>query len=239
DGERARTMGRARAESERGERERRRRQSLRELRAIRQPVLEETRERSRDPSYLRGKPAHLCCTRALNSMRISPLEAQAIGEAFRSDPELRRHLTAVLRRLRDAARGLRDTEERQNFDCPLLDGTRCLVHDVAKPIGCAAWHPPEDGEDARFSRTAWNAFAARDRLNDACFGPDWKLRVIPLALKRIFARELERLSQRESSTPPAGEGESSGAKTGAPSERPAGGATTSSPPRPSDASSRR
>lgn len=119
-------------------------------------------------------------------MRISPLEARAIARAFRTDPELRARLPAVLRRLREELRRLEDTSERQGFDCPLLEGTRCLVHGRAKPIGCTAWHPGRE-----FSDAGWTAFAARDELNDEVYGPRWKLRVIPLWLSRVLEPELE------------------------------------------------
>ncbi len=138
-----------------------------------------------DPDYLRGDPPHRCCQRRLNQMRISPLEAEAIARAFREVPELRAKLPAVLRRLRAELRKLEESTRRQPFDCPLLEGTRCLVHDVAKPIGCTAWNPGRE-----FSEIGWEAFAARDRLNDRACGPHWKLRVIPLWLKRVFAAEL-------------------------------------------------
>ena len=115
-------------------------------------------------------------------MRISPLEAKAIALAFRKSPALRAKLPAVLDRLGKELVGLKEGEERQNFDCPLLEGTRCLVHDDAKPIGCTAWNAGRD-----FSKTGWKAFGQRDRLNDRLYGPDWKLRVIPLWLKRVLA----------------------------------------------------
>src|SRR4029453_12439117 len=116
---------------------------------------------------------------------ISPLEAKAIARAFRKDPALRAKLPQVLRRLREELPRLADNTERQSFDCPLLEGTRCLVHDAAKPIGCTAWNYGRD-----FSRAGWKAFAERDELNDRVHGPDWKLRAIPLWLKRVFQEEL-------------------------------------------------
>lgn len=119
-------------------------------------------------------------------MRISPLEAKAIERAFSESRALRAKLPAVLSRLKEELPKLKESTERQNFDCPLLEGTRCLIHSVAKPIGCTAWNPGRD-----FSRAGWKAFAERDQLNDKVYGRDWKLRVIPLWLKRIFERELK------------------------------------------------
>jgi hypothetical protein len=163
------------------------RDALAKLDAIRAPLFRELPRLLRDPAYHRGQPAHLCCQRSLNQMRISPLEARAIARAFRDDPELRAKLPAVLARLRKELPGLAETTERQNFDCPLLEGTRCLVHDHSKPIGCTAWNPGRE-----FTRAGWKAFAARDELNDHLYGDAWKLRVIPLWLKRVFEAELRR-----------------------------------------------
>ncbi len=120
-------------------------------------------------------------------MRISPLEARDIIDAFHRDPELRRRLPGIAARIHEEAGKLRNTTERQNFDCPLLEGTRCLVHHVAKPIGCLAWNPGRE-----FSPAAWNAFRRRDELNDRLHGPDWRLQVIPIWLARILRRDAAR-----------------------------------------------
>ena len=156
---------------------------LRELEALRGPLFQELGSapgRATDTQGAAGEPPHVCCTRKRNQMRISPLEAQDIASALRRDPNLRAKLPQILSRVRQEARRLEDNSERQNFDCPLLEGTRCLVHRAAKPIGCLAWH---DGRD--FSPAGWKAFAARDELNDDVYGSDWKLRVIPLWLQRV------------------------------------------------------
>ena len=154
-------------------------EALAKLDLLRRPLFEEMRRLSKRPAG----PPHACCKRERNQMRISPLEARSIAEAFRRDRELRKHRAAVLARLEGELPRLENSTERQGFDCPLLEGTRCLVHDVAKPIGCLAWN---DGRE--YSAAAWNAFARRDALNDAVYGPDWKLRVIPLWLRRVFGR---------------------------------------------------
>ena len=145
--------------------------------------------------YEAGRPEHLVCTRRYNQMRISPLEARDIARAFREDTELRRRLPGVLEKLRRVLPTLKDNEERQSFDCPLLEGERCLVHERAKPIGCLAWHPERSeaiDAEQRFTETGWQAFAARDRLNDRHAGRNWKLRVIPLWLGSVFAKQLDR-----------------------------------------------
>ncbi len=167
--------------------------ALDELAKTRAELLRELELLVEKPDYLHGQPAHLCCTRKLNQMRITPLEARAIRLAFDNDPQLRRKLPQVLARLRAELKHLKDNSQRQNFDCPLLDGTLCLVHTSAKPIGCLAWHPAADESqsgDAHYTARGWQAFGDRDDLNDQVHGPDWKLRAIPLWLRRIFAVEL-------------------------------------------------
>jgi hypothetical protein len=169
-------------------------EALRRLAALRARLRREQSALKLAPGYLQGLQAHLCCTRARNQMRITPLEARAIGLAFRSIPALRRKLSDVLRRLSEVLPSLEDTEDRQNFDCPLLDGERCLVHRDAKPIGCLAWHPPprgaKSGRDS-FTELGWKAFDLRDALNDAVEGgTTWPLRVIPIWLAKVFEGEL-------------------------------------------------
>lgn len=159
--------------------------ALEELDGLRGPLFRELEKLLRKQDYLRGEPPHLCCRRDKNQMRISPLEARAIAVAFRKAPWLRSKLPAIIRRLEAELPHLSDDEERQGFDCPLLEGTRCLVHRVAKPIGCLSWHPGKEYSDA-----AMRAFEARDRLNDRVYGRGWKLRVIPLWLRRVLARRL-------------------------------------------------
>jgi hypothetical protein len=178
---------------------------VRELDRVREPLFRELRVLAADKNYYRGRPPHACCTRELNQMRISPLEARAIALAFQRDRELARALPQVLERLRRVLPELRDNEERQNFDCPLLEGTRCLVHDLAKPIGCTAWHPPAPGEDFQLTAKGWRAFAERDRLNDKIYGPNWKLRVIPLWLESVLRRGGRGRAKPSQKTKPSGE----------------------------------
>jgi hypothetical protein len=187
-----RRQGRARAKSPRGRRLDER-AALDELDTTRAELLRELDQLVKNPDYLLGQPGHLCCTRKLNQMRITPLEARAIRLAFDNDPQLRRKLPQVLARLRAELQHLKDNSQRQNFDCPLLDGTLCLVHTSAKPIGCLAWHPAADESEsgaAHYTTLGWQAFDDRDDLNDQVHGPEWKLRAIPLWLRRVFAVEL-------------------------------------------------
>jgi hypothetical protein len=182
--------------------------AIAELDRIRAPLMEELGRLQRAPDYLQGQMPDACCRRPLNRMRISPLEALAIERAFRRDPKLRAKLPAVIERLKAELPRLRDDEERQPFDCPLLEQGRCLVHHAAKPIGCTAWHPPAKDQEGEWSFTAkgWEAFADRDAVCDGVFGSKWKLRVIPLWLKSVFdsqvtASPAAKTSETETSNP--------------------------------------
>ncbi|MFN0057697.1 MAG: hypothetical protein ACKVX7_04500 [Planctomycetota bacterium] len=142
--------------------------------------LIEAEERACPPTTPRA-PEHLCCTRQFNVMRITPLEAIAIARAFRRNARLKSRIETVRARIRAEAARLAKTERRQRFECPLLAGTRCLVHSVAKPIGCLAWNPGRE-----YSQAGWDAFLKRDVLNEETFGPRWPLQAIPLLLARYF-----------------------------------------------------
>ena len=72
---------------------------MKELDQIRAPLYRELKKLVTDPAYLNGRDPHLCCTSKYNQMRISPLEAKSIARAFKTDPELRKRLPAVLGRL--------------------------------------------------------------------------------------------------------------------------------------------
>ena len=180
---------------------------MKELDQIRAPLYREMKKLVTDPAYLNGKDPHLCCTSKYNQMRISPLEAKSIARAFKSNPELRKRLPDVLERLEKALAGLSDNNERQSFDCPLLENRQCMVHQEGKPVGCLAWHPRQYSDpdsEYGFSSRGWAAFAARDKLNDRYQGPDWKLRVIPLWLKRVFSKQLARRAKRGGQGGPGG-----------------------------------
>lgn len=171
---------------------------LPELAVLRQALLEESARARRQSGRKRNRrEEHLCCRRPDNQMRISPLEARAIAEAFRKDPDLRAKLPAVLGRLEEEIPRLTDDGERQSFDCPLLEGRRCLVHRQAKPIGCLAWNPGRE-----YSKNGWRAFRLRDELNDTIYGPKWHLRVIPLWLKRVFREQLRLRRRRAADSAP-------------------------------------
>ena len=124
---------------------------------------------------------HLACTRKFNRMRITDLEAIDIARAFAEKPHLLGKLPQVYERLAKEIPYLRDNEEPQAFDCPLLEGKNCMVHRVAKPIACLAWN---EGRD--YTTEAWHSFSRRDKLNHELFGDEWDLKSIPLQLSRFL-----------------------------------------------------
>ena len=75
-------------------------------------------------------------------------------------------------------------EKRLHARDPLLEGDRCLVHGVAKPIACLALHPGEG-----FTEKGMSAYEAAHRLNDRYFGKTWKLRSIPILLRELLQRK--------------------------------------------------
>ncbi len=135
----------------------------------------------------RSSEPHLACTRKFNRMRITDLEAIDIARAFHEKPHLKGKLPEVYERLASALESLKETEEPQPFDCPLLDGKNCMVHHVAKPIACLAWNPGRD-----FSRDGWHSIQRREKLNTELFGDAWHLKAIPLQLSR-YLEEADRL----------------------------------------------
>ncbi len=132
----------------------------------------------------KGQRPHLSCTKKFNRMRITDLEAIDIARAFREKPHLRGKLPEVYARLAKALHGLRDSEDPQAFDCPLLEGKKCMVHHVAKPIACLAWNPGRD-----YSNEGWHSFSRRDKLNTELFADRWALKAIPLQLSRYLEGE--------------------------------------------------
>ncbi len=87
-----------------------------------------------------------CCREGWNSMRATPLEAEAVADLLASrGPGA---LAAAERRVRDAVERWRLDDERdppRTYTCPFLTaGNRCGVHE-AKPLGCVTFTPVRDG----------------------------------------------------------------------------------------------
>ena len=140
----------------------------------------ESRAHHEAPDSAKDEP-HLACTRKFNRMRITDLEAIDIARAFAEKPNLLGKLPQVYERIAKEIPYLRDNEEPQPFDCPLLDGKNCMVHRIAKPIACLAWNPGRD-----YTTDGWHSFSRRDKLNQELFGEEWDLKAIPLQLSRFL-----------------------------------------------------
>jgi hypothetical protein len=153
------------------------------------PLFEEMARLAESKRGTRSANPHLACTRKFNRMRITDLEAVDIARAFAEKPHLRGKLSQVYERIAKELPHLRDDEEPQAFDCPLLEGTQCMVHHVAKPIACLAWNRGRE-----YSGEGWHSFSRRDRLNRSLFGEEWQLKAIPLQLAR-FLEGQDRLAE--------------------------------------------
>ena len=178
--------GPRRSSSRRREQRTRRRGELLEASLIsldrsRGPLFKEMEELAASKRGPRAENPHEACTRKFNRMRITDLEAIDIARAFQEKPHLLGKLPQVYARIAKELPYLQDNEEPQPFDCPLLDGKRCMVHHVAKPIACLAWNPGRD-----YSTDGWHSFSRRDKLNRELFGNEWDLKAIPLQLARFL-----------------------------------------------------
>ena len=121
------------------------------------------------------------CQRPHNKMRISDLEAIDIARAFSEKPHLRGKEDEVLRRVGRSLSFIGDTHKPQRFDCPLLEGGKCMVHRVAKPVECLAELP-----DGSFSSDGMRSLERRDQLNNELYGNRWEFKAIPLMLARYM-----------------------------------------------------
>lgn len=164
-------------------------QMLDRLNQARVPLFKEHRAVMRELKSNPGNPEpHQFCTREFNQMRISDLEALSIARAFKREPHLIHRLPEVLARVEQEVRRLKTSQKRQNFNCPLLDGERCLVHQAAKPMGCLSFTGSTPSE------AGWRALNTRNRLNERLVDREWELRAIPLMLaKYLDSDELEKV----------------------------------------------
>ena len=133
-------------------------------------------------------PGACCLDEHFVNVRISRLEAVAIGNVIRGlPPERQRSLAA---KIDDAIERYGIVENNgdptKTFACPLYEqGTGCLVHAEAKPMPCiqhacyenAADLPPDELLDA--------AEAEVDKLNRSTYRSPQPFLPIPLAVKRF------------------------------------------------------
>jgi Fe-S-cluster containining protein len=123
-----------------------------------------------------------CCREGFNSMRATPLEAEAIRRLLASRGESE----AGLARAAEAVERFRlddDPGTRRTYTCPFLtEGNLCGVHE-AKPLGCATFTPVRDGGCDQDGARLEEALEEAGALNDFVYGKGkWRDMPIPVAV---------------------------------------------------------
>jgi len=132
-------------------------------------------------------PGACCLDEHFVNVRISRLEAVAIGGVFDSLAAERRE--TVIERIADSIEryGLDEREDPlKTYACPLYEkGTGCLVHLRAKPLPCIQHACYESAADLPPDELLDQAEAAVDDLNRRTFARRQPLLAIPTALERF------------------------------------------------------
>ncbi len=132
-------------------------------------------------------PGACCLDEHFVNVRISRLEAVAIGGVLDSLPIERRD--AVIRRIADAVErfGLDDSDDPlKTYACPLYEkGTGCLVHEKAKPLPCIQHACYESAADLPPDEMLDQAEQAVDAVNQRTYGGPQPLLPIPAAVERF------------------------------------------------------
>ena len=162
-------------------------EALAELASLRES-LRAAGNRERAGLFSCGGCVAWCFREGFNSMRATPLEAEAavrlLEEAGTAGKAGERCAETVARWRLDGAPAAPRT-----YTCTFLTaGNLCGVHG-AKPIGCVTFTPVRDGgcdQDAARLEEAMERVAA---LNDAAFGRGkWRDRPIPVAVAERLAK---------------------------------------------------
>ncbi len=123
-----------------------------------------------------------CCREGFNSMRATPLEAEAVLRLL----EARGEAGEARERCEEAVERWRldgDPDAHRTYSCPFLTaGNLCGVHE-AKPLGCTTFTPVRDGGCDQDGPRLADAVARAAALNDAAYGKGKREDLpIPLAL---------------------------------------------------------
>lgn len=136
-----------------------------------------------------------CCREGFNSMRATPLEAEAILRLL----EERGGIEEGLDRAREAVERWRlgDDAPGRTYTCPFLTaGSRCGVHG-AKPLGCVTFTPVRDGgcdqDGDRLAAALERAAVLNDR---ALRGEGWEPRPLPAAILEAAYRFFPRATKQ-------------------------------------------
>lgn len=134
-----------------------------------------------------GTPGACCLDEHFVNVRISRLEAVAIGRVLDSLPDERR--LAVVERISAAIErfGLDASEDPlKTYACPLYEkGSGCLIHEGAKPLPCIQHACYESPDDLPPDEMLDQAEAAVDALNVRAYGVTQTLLPIPAAVERF------------------------------------------------------
>ena len=129
-------------------------------------------------------PGACCLDAHFVNVRISQLEAKAIGEVLNDLPKERRDL--VYGRVDQTIEqfGLAAGED-NTYACPLFEkGTGCLVHSQAKPLPCIQHACYENEKDLPPDELLAEQEGQVDVLNRKVYGRAASLIPLPLAISR-------------------------------------------------------
>ncbi|QYO66213.1 hypothetical protein [Leptolyngbya sp. 7M] len=159
---------------------------LEELRDSFTKMIRERYEAKAKPCDLCDSPGKCCQDEHYVNVRITRLEARAIGAAIQDLP------SELIERVRDrTTRAIStfkldqaDANELKTFACPLFEaGIGCLVHNIAKPLPCIVHACYERREDLPPDELLENAESRIARLNARVYGDRSLPCPIPVAIR--------------------------------------------------------
>ena len=127
-----------------------------------------------------------CCREGWNSMRATPLEAEAILRLLERRGELQEGLR-LAERAPDPDRHAEERGAPRTYTCPFLTaGNRCGIH-AAKPLGCITFTPVRDGGCDQDGTLLAAALEEAGGLSDGVAGDaPWTDLPLPLALVEAY-----------------------------------------------------
>ena len=132
-------------------------------------------------------PGACCLDAHFVNVRISGLEAKAIGEVLDDLPKERRD--ALLGRIERTIESYRLDSDAGNYNtyaCPLFEkGTGCLVHSIAKPLPCIQHACYENEKDLPPDELLAEQEGLVDELNRRVYGQTSGLTPLPIAIRSV------------------------------------------------------
>jgi hypothetical protein len=134
-------------------------------------------------------PGACCLDAHFVNVRISRLEAVAIGRKLNSLPADK--YAAIVRRIDDAITNFRldaDSDaDQKTYACPLYErGSGCLVHDEGKPLPCIHHACYESPDELPPDELHSDAELAVELLNRRVYGRSLPMLPLPVAIKRLL-----------------------------------------------------